>query len=122
MVDRRGVAWVSDPHDGLILEIDPRITAANGGTVVTSDQGTMTVHEMPEWFTKEITNLEAGLSLLPGADGVGLHGLDVVNDDRPGSNAQPYVYFSVLGSGGIGLLVPGVDAVPSDRWLFWDVG
>jgi hypothetical protein len=119
VVDRRGVVWVSDEHDGLILELDTRVPTANGGTNVNTDQGTLTVHVMPKSFMSRLTGAQAGLVLLQD-DEIGLHGLDVVADDRPNRNTQPYVYFSILGTGGVGLLIPGVLGA-ADRWVAWDV-
>lgn len=120
-VDRRGVAWITDPSDKLILELNTRVSAANGGIDVNTDKGTLTVHVVPKSFLNGITDTEAGLGLLGGGDDVGPHGIDTVVDDRTGHNTQPYVYFGILGSGRVGLLIPKNGANGSDHWVSWDV-
>lgn len=122
VVDRRGVAWISAPHEGVIIEVDTRRLLPGGGVDVASDAGSVKLHPIPQEYLDGY-NLEGPNPGLPFSD-VGTHGLDVVIDDRPGAGAQPYVYFTVLGSGRVGLLIPAIDTIPGrtqDRWASWDL-
>ena len=115
--DRRGVVWVSDEADGLILELDFR----KGPDGLSSKTGTMVVHAVPNTAPKDLTG-----SLIQGENVAGPHGIDVVIDDRDGS---ALVYYTSIIEGRFNVLKPAEPDRPigdpvrqvKDLWYSWNI-
>ncbi len=112
-VDRSGSVWVSDPDDGLLLQLDT--TRNPNGTTngsLDSDSGTLIVHKVPP----EILGVAQSKGLKENLE-TGPHGIDTV----VGQDGQQYIYATDLGAGRVILLRPSLTPGGPDRWTTWDM-
>jgi hypothetical protein len=112
-IDRNGTAWVSDPDDGLMLQLDTSRNP-NGTTTgsLNSDSGELIVHRVP----KDILGVTLSNTGNENAE-TGPHGIDTV----VGADGQQYVYVSDLGAGRFILLRPSLTPGGPDQWTTWDM-
>src|SRR5206468_1882152 len=81
-VDRRGVVWMSDQIDQAVVEFDTR-----GGGSLDSPSGTLIVHKLPD----DLRGRNTQMRIAPPEDLAGVHGIDVILDDKTG---QATVYLT----------------------------
>ncbi len=114
-VSNTGDAWVSDPDDGLLLQLN--FQQSPDGTLnnsVESLTGTMVVHKVPSSILMGIQGTNTGADNMES----GPHGIDTVVDSKTG---QQYIYVSDLGGGSLILLRPSTTVGGPDRWTTFDL-
>ena len=117
-VDRTGDVWVTDLEDMLVIELDFHHLPGDPAELpLDSLKGSLIIHPIPKQLFQG-----GALAKGPGRDGedlLGDHGIDTVQDFATG---QILVFFSEVGPGRVGELLPGAGPAGSDSWSTWDIG